>query len=67
MVTQVMERASEPMRMCEIHRAVEERLGRKVARSTVNEALSTHARGPGERFRRLQLGTYEAARRSLDG
>jgi hypothetical protein len=29
--------------------------------SSVNEALSTHARGNGARFRRVRYGTYEMA------
>jgi hypothetical protein len=60
MVTEVVHLAGRPMRMTEVHRAVEARLDTKVPRSTVNEALSTHARGSDPRFRRVGHGVYEA-------
>jgi hypothetical protein len=47
----------------EIHAAVEEFYGERVPFSSVNEALSTHANGGGERFRRVGYGTYDMARR----
>jgi len=39
----------------------EEFYGERVPFSSVNEALSTHARGDGGRFRRVRCGTYEMA------
>ncbi len=38
--------------------SVERLLGRSVPRSTVNEALSTHARGSNPRFARMRRGAY---------
>jgi hypothetical protein len=61
-VTTVLELAGSPLRVREVHAAVEELYGERVPFSSVNEALSTHARGDGERFRRVRYGTYEVAR-----
>ena len=60
-VTAVLEHAGCPMRVREVHAAVEELYGERVPFSSVNEALSTHARGDGGRFRRVRYGTYEMA------
>jgi hypothetical protein len=62
-VTSVIEQAERPLRVREVHAAVEELLGARVPFSSVNEALSTHA-GPEERFCRLRYGVYENARRA---
>jgi hypothetical protein len=59
-VTAVLERAGCPLRVREVHAAVEELYGERVPFSSVNEALSTHARGDGGRFRRVRYGPYEA-------
>jgi hypothetical protein len=62
-VTTVLEFAGSPLRVREVHAAVEELYGERVPFSSVNEALSTHASGDGERFRRVRYGTYDMARR----
>jgi len=62
-VTAVLERAGSPLRVREVHAAVEELHGERVPFSSVNEALSTHVRGDGARFRRVRYGTYEMAQR----
>jgi hypothetical protein len=50
-----------PMRMCQIHEAVEELLGRHVPRSTIKMALLTR------RFERTRRGVYGlASRAALD-
>jgi len=55
--TRVLERAGRPLRVRDVHAAVEELIGTPVPFSSVNEALSTHA-GPDQRFRRLRYGVY---------
>ena len=60
-VTTVLEDSNCPLRVREVHAAVEELHGEPVPFSSVNEALSTHARGDGGRFRRVRYGTYEMA------
>jgi hypothetical protein len=60
-ITSVLERAGSPLRVREVHAAVEELYGERVAFSSVNEALSTHANGAGRRFRRVRYGTYDMA------
>ena len=62
-VTTVLERAGCPLRVREVHAAVEELYGERVPFSSVNEALSTHANGDGGRFRRVRYGTYDTAGR----
>jgi hypothetical protein len=52
-VTAVLDRAGCPLRVREVHAAVEEAYGERVPFSSVNEALSTHARGDGKRFQRV--------------
>jgi hypothetical protein len=61
--TAVLEHAGCPMRVREVHAAVEELYGERVPFSSVNEALSTHADGGRGRFRRVRYGTYGIARR----
>ena len=58
-VTVVLELAGRPLRVREVHVAVEELYGEPVPFSSVNEALSTHANGAEGRFRRVRYGTYE--------
>lgn len=62
-VTTVLELAGSPLRVREVHAAVEELYGERVPFSSVNEALSTHARGDVGRFRRVGYGTYDKAGR----
>jgi len=62
-VTAVLEHAGCPLRVREVQAAVEELYGERVPFSSVNEALSTQARGDGGRFRRVRYGTYEMAAR----
>jgi hypothetical protein len=62
-VTTVLERAGSPLRVRQVHAAVEELCGEPVPFSSVNEALSTHANSDGGRFRRVRYGTYELAGR----
>ena len=57
-VTTVLERAGEPLRVRDVHAGVEELLGERIAFSSVNDALSTHA-GHDQRFRRLRYGVYD--------
>src|SRR5438045_3371661 len=57
-VTTVLERAARPLRVRDIHAAVETMMGEPVPFSSVNEALSTHCFGHGRRFRRLRYGVY---------
>jgi hypothetical protein len=51
--------AGTPMRVSEIHMAVEHLLGSPVAYSSVKDALSAHTRGADQRFRRIRRGCYE--------
>ena len=60
-VTTVLELAGSPLRVREVHAAVEELYGERVPFSSVNEALSTHAHDDAGRFRRVCYGTYEVA------
>jgi hypothetical protein len=57
--TAVLERAARPLRVRDVHAGVEELLGEPIPFSSVNEALSTHARGEDQRFLRLRYGVYE--------
>ena len=67
-VTSVLERAGRPLRVRDVRAAVEELLGTPVPFSSVNEALSTHASGRDERFRRVRYGVYEhRSQRALVG
>jgi len=52
------QRAGRPLRVREVHAAVEELFGERVPFSSVNEALSTHANGEGGLFQRVRYGTY---------
>jgi hypothetical protein len=57
-VTTVFERAGRPLRVRDVHAAVEALLGAPIPFSSVNEALSTHVSERGQRFRRLRYGVY---------
>jgi hypothetical protein len=58
-VTNVVATAAEPLRVRDIHTAVEEFLGEPVPYSSVKDALASHARGVGRRFRCRRRGCYE--------
>jgi hypothetical protein len=58
-VTTVVGLAKNPMRVCEIHGAVEQLLGRTVPYSTVRDALCAHLHGRDQRFRRAGWGQYQ--------
>jgi hypothetical protein len=58
-VTSALADAAQPMRVSEIHVAVEQLLGSPVAYSSVKEALSAHTRGADRRFTRIRRGCYE--------
>jgi hypothetical protein len=58
-VTDVLQQAGRPLRVRDIHAAVEELLRAPIPFSSVNEALSTHAGGGDQRFRRFRYGVYE--------
>jgi len=58
-MTVILERARQPLRVRDIHAAVEVLLGDPVPFSSVNEALSTHTSGRDQRFRRVRYGVYE--------
>lgn len=59
MVTGILESAARPLRVQDIHRAVEDLIGEPVPCSSVKDALATHARGDNPRFRRTRRGCYE--------
>ena len=61
-VAPVLDRAGCPLRVREVHAAIEELFDERVPFSSVNEALSTHATGTDARFRRVRYGSYETAR-----
>ncbi len=62
-VTTVLQRADCPLRVREVHAAVEELYGERVPFSSVNEALSSHANRDRGLFRRVRYGTYDSAGR----
>jgi len=57
-VKNVLEEARRPLRVRDVHAAVEQLLGTPIPFSSVNEALSTHTNGPGAHFRRVRYGVY---------
>ncbi len=61
-VTAIVEQAGEPIRVREAHTAVEQIFVEAVPLSSVSEALSTHAIGNDQRFRRVRCGIYERVR-----
>jgi len=58
-VTTVLERAGEPMRVREIHAAAAELVGESIRWSSVKGILSAHTIGGDRRFRRIRRGCYE--------
>jgi hypothetical protein len=61
-VTAIVEQVGGPMRVREVHAAAEQLFREAVPLSSVSEALSTHAIGSDQRFRRVRYGIYEMAR-----
>ena len=57
--TAVLRCSEKPLRTRDVRAAVEVMLGVAVPSSSVNEALSTHAREGDLRFRRVAYGMYE--------
>jgi hypothetical protein len=55
-VTNVLERARRPLRVRDIHAAVEKLLAAPIPFSSVNEALSAHVSGKDQRFHRVRYG-----------
>jgi len=58
-VTSVLEAAAGPMRLQDIHRAVEDRTGEPIPYLSVKDALAAHTSGNARRFRRTHRGCYE--------
>jgi hypothetical protein len=59
-VTSVLELAGEPLRVCEIHAAAAELIGKSIGWSSVKGILSAHTIGGDRRFRRIRgRGCYE--------
>jgi hypothetical protein len=57
-IRKVLASAQEPMRMCEIHAAVEVLLGEPVPRSTIKNCLANNCQGVRARFERVGRGRY---------
>jgi hypothetical protein len=57
-IDEVLRGSDVPMRMYEIHAAVEARLAEPVPRSTVKDCLANNCRDAGGRFVRLARGRY---------
>jgi hypothetical protein len=60
-IVEVLAQRQEPMRVKDIHAAVESIIGEPVGRSAVKNALASHARGPSARFVRVARGRYVLA------
>lgn len=58
-VTDVLQQSRAPMRARDIWRAAEAVLGAPIPKSSVYEALATHARTKDRRFLRVGYGLYE--------
>jgi hypothetical protein len=57
----VLGEAKQPMRVCEVHAAVEERLQIAVSYETIKSALSAAGRHPAIGVERVRWGVYKAA------
>lgn len=57
-IEKVLKDASEPMRVCDIHAAVEDRLGTEVPASSVNCWLAKHVKGSPPRLVQFGRGRY---------
>ena len=60
-VIRVLAAAGDALSVADVHSAVEERLGRRVSKDSVNSCLSTGARGAKPRFERMAPGCYRLA------
>ena len=60
-IIEVLTAADDPMRVQEVHTAVEHLLSMPVSKDTVNSCLSTGTRGTEARFERLSPGLYRLA------
>jgi hypothetical protein len=58
-ITTALRSSETPLRARDVWRAVEAILDTKVPKSSVYEALSTHAMGGDRRFQRVAYGVYE--------
>jgi hypothetical protein len=61
-VTEILQEARTPLRARDIWRAAEAALGTLIPKSSVYEALATHARTKDRRFQRVAYGLYEGWR-----
>ena len=66
-VTEILRGAEKPMRARDVRAAAEAVLGTSIPPSSVQEALSTHARTGDLRFRRVAFGVYEHRRQASEG
>lgn len=57
-IGEVLAASEEPMRMCEIHAAVEAVFAESVPRSTIKSCLANNCQGAARRFVRLERGRY---------
>jgi hypothetical protein len=65
-VLHVLAASPEPMRVADLHAAVEHFLSMPVSRDTVNSCLSAGARGTEPPFERVALGCYQHRHRITD-
>jgi hypothetical protein len=63
-VLHVLAASPEPMRVTDVHAAVERLLGMPVSKDSVNSCLSVGSRGAEARFERVSPGRYRLRRRS---
>jgi hypothetical protein len=59
-IVEVLGEAGIPLRICEIHTAVEKRLGRSISRATVKSFLLYSSKGAKPRLERLSRGQISA-------
>ena len=65
-VTMVLERAGEPMRVCEIHAAAEQLAGKPLLWKSVKAALAVNAEGEEASFVRVRRGCYRIGTAGTD-
>jgi hypothetical protein len=61
-IVKVLGATDQPMRLAEVHLAVEGLLGRTVSKDSINWCLSTGVRGKEPRFERVARGCYRLMR-----
>jgi len=61
-VIAILTAASEPMRVKDVHAAVEQVLAAPISKDSINSCLSTGVRGDSPRFERTKPGWYQARR-----